>query len=201
MSRYFNELYFSNGENDRDNSMWFPLPGYYPDYSICENGFVMRNKTGKILKWHKGDKKGHLNVRLRVNKKTKEEYVHRLLAKTFIPNPKKLPIVRHLDDDVENNSLDNLAWGTVKDNIHDSIRNGTNYILTDEDREKSYLKTRIPVKCVNLKTGKEKIYKGKSEAARELGLQSSNIYKVLTGKRKHTGGYFFEKLEKEGIND
>ncbi len=37
---------------------------------------------------------------------------------------KKMNNARHLDDDITNNKLSNLAWGTHKQNVHDAIRNG-----------------------------------------------------------------------------
>ena len=37
-------------------------------------------------------------------------YAHRLIAETFIPNPKYLPYVRFIDDDWTNLSVDNLKW-------------------------------------------------------------------------------------------
>lgn len=97
--------------------------------------------------------------------------------------------------------LDNLTWGTQQDNWYDSVRNGTAYTPTNEDREKGSEKVRIPVKAVNLRTGNEMIFRGQSEAARELGLQQANVWKVLNGQRPATGGYYFEYLEKDGETD
>lgn len=56
-------------------------------------------------------------------------YLHRLLAMAYIPNPNNYPIVRHLNDNPLDNRLSNLAWGTQKDNIRDSMNNGTFHIL------------------------------------------------------------------------
>ena len=42
----------------------------------------------------------------------KRELIHRLVAKTFIPNPKKFDCVNHKDENKLNNSIDNLEWCT-----------------------------------------------------------------------------------------
>lgn len=51
--------------------------------------------------------------------------VHRLVAEAFIPNPKRLPIVLHGPKGVSDNSVENLSWGTHKENQLDRIRDGT----------------------------------------------------------------------------
>jgi hypothetical protein len=40
-------------------------------------------------------------------------YVHNIVARAFIPNPKKLPRVRHIDGDGGNNAATNLEWCAV----------------------------------------------------------------------------------------
>lgn len=54
----------------------------------------------------------------------KLEYVHRLVAKAFIPNPDNLPQVNHKDFDKSNNDVRNLEWISRADNIQHSHDNG-----------------------------------------------------------------------------
>lgn len=51
-------------------------------------------------------------------------YVSRLVAMAYIPNPNNLPVVMHLDDIGTHNHVDNLKWGTHKENTWDSINKG-----------------------------------------------------------------------------
>ena len=50
--------------------------------------------------------------------------MHRLVAETFIPNPKKLPQVNHLDGNTLNNHVSNLEWCDAYDNLMHAIRTG-----------------------------------------------------------------------------
>ena len=144
-----------------------------------------------------GDDHGHKAIKIRVNGNTYFMYAHRLLAIAFIPNPKKYPIVRHLDDDPDNNELDNLAWGTQLHNHLDAVRNGGYRPITDADREKSYEMSRQPVKLVNIKNENELYFKSLSEAARFIGAQQANLWKVINGKRFQTVGYTGVAISKE----
>ena len=78
---------------------------------------------------------GYLKVNLSKNRKTKNCYVHRLIAETFLENPENLPEVNHIDEDKTNNfvflnedgSVDkeksNLEWKSPKDNCNHGTRN------------------------------------------------------------------------------
>ena len=74
-------------------------------------------KRGKILK-PAYDKDGYLRVNLCKNGKRTNFYVHRLVAKAFIPNPLNLPIINHKDEVKDNNYPYNLEWCTDEYNTN-----------------------------------------------------------------------------------
>ena len=92
----------------------------FPGYFISKTGILYRN--GKPLKsyFHKGYMRNQLhNGTFRKNIK-----LHRLVAETYIPNPDNLPVVMHLNDDPTDNRVENLKWGTQKQNVNDAIDKG-----------------------------------------------------------------------------
>lgn len=175
---------------------WWYIHGY-PGYMISDYGRIWSEKSHIFLKPKPLDNHGHIGVSLCVDGVRHYEYTHRLMAKAFIPNRNNYPIVRHLNDISDNNDLDNLAWGTQKDNVRDSIHNGTARFITPEEREIGLSKLRKPVIAINIKTGEKQTFRGQTEASRFLNIQQSNIWKVLNKERSSAGGYYFEYLNKE----
>jgi hypothetical protein len=50
--------------------------------------------------------------------------IHRLVARTFVPNPKRKPLVNHLDGLKLNNQASNLEWVTHQENSQHASRLG-----------------------------------------------------------------------------
>jgi len=93
-----------------------PIDGY-EDYTISTNGDVTsykRSKVGKVMTNSNNGK--YLYVPLTNDEGKKNQTIHRLIAKAFIPNPDNKPCVNHIDADKTNNSVTNLEWCTSSEN-------------------------------------------------------------------------------------
>lgn len=79
---------------------------------------VYKSRKKKIfIQTLKDGSKGYPQVSLQYGKeKGKVIGIHRILAELFIPNPKNLPQVNHIDGNKMNYSLDNLEWVSVSEN-------------------------------------------------------------------------------------
>lgn len=79
-------------------------------------------KYGKILKPRVKDNQ-YLYVGLCVNGKSRNKYIHRLVANAFLER-NGLPIVNHLDSNRQNNIMSNLEWATYSRNVNHCIDSG-----------------------------------------------------------------------------
>ena len=153
---------------------WKDIEGYEGLYQV--------SNCGRVRSFHK-DKvavivpnkipNGYFVIHLRKGGKRKAEYLHRLVATAFIPNPKGLSDVDHIDNDKTNNNVNNLQWLTNCDNIR---------------KEQSKAIIRID------KQGNEVRYDACMDAVRE-GFNKCGIWRCLNGVRKTHHGYFWKYAE------
>ena len=87
-------------------------------YSVTDDGFI-QSPSGKYIGSY--GSKGYLKFTLQYKKKTLTIYAHRLQAYQKYGNEiYKVGLqVRHLNNDKKDNSIDNIAIGTNKENISD----------------------------------------------------------------------------------
>ncbi len=97
------------------------IPGF-PRYYINRKGDVWSQCSGKYLK---SIGSGHYNS-IALYEKSNVVYWSRAkaLLVTFVRLPNPGEYARHLNDDKSNDSLENLAWGSQKQNAEDAVRNG-----------------------------------------------------------------------------
>lgn len=134
-------------------------PGYY----ISDHGRVFSTKKPGLLKWNTAT--GYP----RVNLNGTYRCVHQLVAFAFIGSRPSGMLVCHKDDNTMNNNVDNLYYGTPKENTHDKLVNGKGRKLTDED----------------VRSIKERLAKGErcNRIANDYGVASRTINKISTGER------------------
>ena len=80
-------------------------------------------------------------VRLCNNNTYINKTLHTLIAKHFLTNNNNLPCVLHKNDNKLDNTLENLYFGTQKDNVNDRIKNGRNIHSIPEITKEEIKKT------------------------------------------------------------
>ena len=96
-----------------------------PDYMVSDHGRVLSFKgKSKLILCTTIAGEGYEQTELMQKGIYTKYYTHRLVAKAFIPNPKHLPQVNHLDGNTLNNHVSNLEWCDAHDNIMHAIRMG-----------------------------------------------------------------------------
>lgn len=110
-----------------------PIVGYEGYYEVDCNGNVYsldrvievndhgrvykKPIKGRVLSSSQKDN-GYVVVGLLKHCEHKHEYVHRLVAQAFLPNPDNLPCINHKDENRANNNVDNLEWCSYYYNLH-----------------------------------------------------------------------------------
>lgn len=162
--------------------MWKDIKGWENLYEICDDGNVRNKITNRIVV---GDKNsiGYCRVCL-YNKHhvpPKQRYFrHRLVAEHFIENPKNLPEVNHINNDITNNYCENLEWVTRVENEYKSHVNGN----------KKYTPFHI-----EYDNGEIKTYHIVAQLSRELGVTRRTVLNWLQNKNKGFEKYNIREIK------
>ena len=188
------------------NMNWVKIKGYEDFYEISLNGKIrskdrtMTDKIGRTRSWEGKilnpdiAPNGYYRVTFSINRKRKQFYVHRLIAEHFIPNPKNLPQVNHIDGNKLNNSLDNLEWVTVQENVVHAYKNG----LINHTSGKEHFnygkfgaesKKAKPVIATNIVTNETKRYGAIVETVKD-GFTKSEVSRCCNHGGTHKGHLF-----------
>jgi len=110
----------------------------FENYTINILGEIKNIKTNKILK-HSIDECGYYKINLSQNNIKKTFSIHRLLAQYFIPNPENKVIVDHKDNNIKNNSIDNLRWFSWHEKINKNTSSITNNSISKKWNTRLYI--------------------------------------------------------------
>ncbi len=108
----------------------------------------------------------------------KNQYIHRLMAETFISGPAK-EHVNHIDGNKQNNTLPNLEWATASENTQHAVDTG---LMTHGHIMKKVYQYKLNGKFL-------REFESDLQAEEMTKVARQNISKCTLGKRKQAGGY------------
>jgi hypothetical protein len=178
------------------NEEWRDVVGWEGLYQVSNLGRVKslprpRNAIHpyitkeRILRPRKvGKDREYLSVALCYEGKYKQEKVHRLVAKAFVPNPNNYTEVNHKDENKGNNVALNLEWCSRSYNV--------NYGSGNAKRIRTTIESVLQYTLDGIFVAE---YNSFAEAAKAVGSASANISHVVNGDYKTHKGYVWKRKE------
>ena len=145
----------------------------------------MRFGNGRISTGHLR-KEGYRATTLLLSGQTHSVYVHRLVAAAFLGKPPS-PLhthVNHKDGNKGNNVLSNLEYTTPAENA-------AHWRARSSNISKSTSGVKSVMGRLHGSSDGWTTYRSTVNAAKELGVHSSNIFHCVNGRYRQTGGYEF----------
>lgn len=172
----------------KKQEIWKDVIGFEGKYKVSDQGRVYSIQSHKYLALGNNGK-DYLFVNLWYDGKSKREYVHRLVARHFIPNPNGLPQVNHKDQNKQNNCADNLEWcDNTYNNAYGDKRKRQGETLLNNG------KTSYKVKQFSLDGEYIATYRSMREAERMNNLTNGLISQMFRKGYTQAGGFRWEKI-------
>lgn len=169
------------------------------EYQVSNYGRVKSLKRNRILRNSLCFKQPSPHYRVHISscikKINKMFYIHRLVARMFIPNPNNYLIINHIDGNRYNNKASNLEWCTVEQNNQHAFKIGIIKIKKGKENHmygKPSLKRK---KVAQFNKNNEFIRNWESIQQAQKELNISNISSCCYNFRKTSGGYKWKFVE------
>lgn len=149
------------------------------DYFVDENGNVYRKFKNSLRKLRKNSvHTGYESVAIRYkNGKVKTQYVHRIVAEMFIPNPENKPVVNHINLIKHDNRVENLEWVTHKENNEHMQQTGANRSECGAALWSIYTTEQIEKVCKFLQDGYRNV-----DIEKLTGVSRNDVYMIRSGQ-------------------
>jgi len=129
-NRKLNPIDLKQPDFSKSDEIWKDIDGYEGIYQVSNLGRVKSLnrvsvisdgrevfRLGKLLNPNINKINGYASVLL--GYKGKRKYIHRLVAKAFIPNPENKPCINHKNKTRTYNYTENLEWVSyLENNLH-----------------------------------------------------------------------------------
>lgn len=125
-------------------------------------------------------------------KATQRQYIHRLVAEAFLPNPDNLKQVNHLDCNKSNNRVDNLEWASGSSNILHAHKEGR----MKKRSELEAITVLTVEQVIDLYLSVKRDGVGVSQKARDMGIPRTTASSILNKRsRKDITNKLDEELD------
>lgn len=161
--------------------IWKDIPEYGGLYQCSNLGRIKSCRKEIILKPFETNT-GRLMVSL-PSKGQRKKQVSRIVALTFLANPKNKKTINHKNGNTKDNSVNNLEWATYRENNIHAIKKQLRNTKQNSKKPSKYIgvswdetnKKWIAQHCVNYKNKKIGRYKTQIEAKKALQNYIKNL--------------------------
>lgn len=172
------------------------LKGFEGLYKISTKGRVQTMGKGlstnpsncvrKIMK-QRTSTNGYKRIKLCKEGRYYSKLVHRLVAETFLSNPKSKPQVNHRDGNKQNNCLENLEWCTASENVKHSFLIGIASNPKGKDHPQS-----IKINQLSKDGSLIRTFGSIKEVTRELGFNTFGIINCCKKRKRYKTAYGYK---------